>query len=185
MWWDCIPRQNAPAPPSCQRPPGGVFLISTNFCLLFLTCGGLSCEPWITERTHPSLWSLSPLQARDWVGGTVLPWVSWRWALSWPTLAFCAISPAVSVLSVTEASTPRLSRSRLLSASWQVAEFKKRTASCPRTCYFFTHEVSLAVVSREHPGTQFPSESFFTLHRELLLSEDQIWFVPARTCVSK
>ena len=113
----------------------------------------------------------------------MLPWVPWRWALSGPTLVFCPVSPAVSVLSMTEASTPRHSGSRLLSTSWQVAEFKKKTASCPHTPYFSTHEASLSVVSREHPGTQFASESFFTLHRQLLLSNGQIWFVPTRICV--
>lgn len=44
--------------------PRGVFLICTNFCALFLTCGGLF-EPWVTARICPSLQSLSPGQARE------------------------------------------------------------------------------------------------------------------------
>lgn len=43
-------------------------------------------EAWVTERIHHSLLSFSPGQAREWVHGTVLPWLSWRWTLPWSAL---------------------------------------------------------------------------------------------------
>ena len=78
MWWDCIPRAKCSCTSKLSTSSPEVCFSSVLTFVFYFWLVATCLEPWITERIHPSLRSLNPGQAREWVGGTVLPWVSWR-----------------------------------------------------------------------------------------------------------
>lgn len=119
--------------------PRGVFFISTEVCLLFLTCGSLSCTLGKQKGSVTPPYVLSPGQAKaqDCKNG-----LGPRPALLEPGHKFPALTSALCYVSGKP--QPRAQCVLALSSSCPTAKLKKRVPFCPFVSMFL------------NPGSQVP-----------------------------